>query len=397
LTQQSYWSQTVIDFTLTEEQQMLVDTTRSFVERELMPHEETLEQTDETPPELIREIKQKAMDIGLYACNLPESVGGGGLDAVSVTLIEKELGKTSLALAECVHRPLNILAACEGKQIDEFLNPAVAGDKRDCIAMTEPGAGSDLRSMKCKAELIEDDWVINGTKHFISQAQVSDFCVLFAATGEEQTSKGIKKRISAFLVNFDDPGVSVLPGYKNVSHRGYYNNVLQFEDTKIPAWRILGPEGDGFRIVNEWLGPTRLTVAATCVARAERAFDVALNFAAEREQFGQKIAKFQGVSFPIADMALKIKLANLILLETASKIDQGSVTGGDCAMAKLYCSEMLAEVSDQCIQTVGGMGVMEDLPLERIWRDARIERIWDGTSEIQRHIISRELFRPLGA
>jgi len=387
----------MIDFTLTEEQQMLVDTTRAFVEKEMMPHEELLERTNETPKELAAELKQKSMELGLYACNMPEEVGGGGLDSVSVTLIEKELGRTSLSLAECAHRPLNILAACVGEQIDAFLMPTMRGEKRDCIAMTEPGAGSDLRGMQCKAELKGDVWVINGIKHFISQAQVSDFCVLFAATGEEQTSKGIKKRISAFLVDFSDKGVEVLPGYRNVSHRGYYNNTLQFTDVRIPSWRILGDEGDGFTVVNEWLGPTRLTVGATCVARAERAFDIAINYAAERKQFGQQIAKFQGVSFPIADMALQIKLANLILLETASKIDQGTVSGADCAMVKLYCSEMLAKVADQCIQTVGGMGVMDDLPLERIWRDARIERIWDGTSEIQRHIISRELLRPLGA
>ena len=387
----------MIDFTLTEEQQMLVDTTRAFVEKEMMPHEELLERTNETPKELAAELKKKSMELGLYACNMPEEIGGGGLDSVSVTLIEKELGRTSLSLAECAHRPLNILAACVGEQIDAFLMPTMRGDKRDCIAMTEPGAGSDLRGMQCKAELRGDEWIINGTKHFISQAQVSDFCVLFAATGEEQTSKGLKKRISAFLVDFSDKGVEVLPGYRNVSHRGYYNNTLQFNDVRIPSWRILGEEGDGFKVVNEWLGPTRLTVGATCVARAERAFDIAINYAAERKQFGQQIAKFQGVSFPIADMALQIKLANLILLETASKIDQGTVTGADCAMVKLYCSEMLAKVADQCIQTIGGMGVMDDLPLERIWRDARIERIWDGTSEIQRHIISRELLRPLGA
>ena len=387
----------MIEFTLSEEQQMLVDTTRAFVEKEMMPHEETLERSNETPSELAADLKRKSMELGLYACNMPESVGGGGLDSVTVTLVEKELGRTSLALAECAHRPLNILVACEGEQVEHFLEPTMAGKKRDCIAMTEPGAGSDLRGMKCSATRDGDDWIINGSKHFISQAQVSDYCVLFAATGEEQTSKGLKKRISAFLVDFSDPGVEVLPGYSNVSHRGYYNNTLNFDHVRIPGWRILGEEGAGFRLVNDWLGPTRLTVAATCVARAERAFDVAIHYAAERKQFGQQIAKFQGVSFPLADMALQIKLANLILLETASKVDAGTVTAGDCAMAKLYCSEMLARVSDQSIQTVGGMGVMDDLPLERIWRDARIERIWDGTSEIQRHIISRELLRPLGA
>ena len=389
----------MIDFTLTDEQQMLVEMTHDFVEKEMLPHEETLERTDALPPELAASLKKRSIQLGLHACNLPEEVGGGGLAAVSVMLIEKELGRTSLAMAECAHRPLNILASCEGEQVKQFLEPTVRGEKRDCIAMTEPGAGSDLRGMKCKAVLEGDDWIINGEKHFISQASVSDYCVLFAATGEDEIDKDSKKasltRISAFLVDFSDPGVEVAPGYKNVSHRGYTNNILRFDNTRIPQWRIMGPEGDGFRLVNQWLGPTRLTVAATCVARAERAFEIALNYSVTREQFGQKIGKFQGISFPLADMATEIKIANLMLLETAWKIDQGSVTPEDCAMTKLFCTEMLSRVADQALQTVGGMGLMEDLPLERIWRDARVERIWDGTSEIQRHIISRGLLRPL--
>jgi len=387
----------MLDFKLSDEQQMLVEMTRSFVEKDMIPHEEILETKDILPSDLAASLKNKSIELGLHACNLPEEVGGGGLDAVSVMLIEKELGRTSLALAECAHRPLNILSACQGKQVTEFLEPTVQGDKRDCIAMTEPEAGSDLRGMKCKAVRDEDNWLINGVKHFISQAAVSDYCVLFAATGEEETDKGMKKRISAFLVDFSDSGVEVAQGYKNVSHRGYTNNILNFNNVRIPEWRLLGTEGQGFQLINEWLGPTRLTVAATSVARAERAFDTALKYAATREQFGQKIGKFQGVSFPLADMSLEIKLANLLLMETAWKIDQGTVTPEDCAMAKLYCTEMLARVADQAIQTAGGMGLMGDLPLERIWRDSRVERIWDGTSEIQRHIISRALLRPLGA
>ncbi len=215
----------MLNFSLSDEQQMLVEMTRSFVEKEMMPHEAILESTDDLPPELASSLKKKSIELGLHACNLPEEVGGGGLDAVSVMLIEKELGRTSLAMAECAHRPLNILAACKGKQAAEFLEPTIRGDKRDCIAMTEPEAGSDLRSMKCKAVLDGDHWLINGVKHFISQASVSDFCVLFAATGEEETEKGIKKRISAFLVDFSDSGVEVAQGYKNVSHRGYTNNI----------------------------------------------------------------------------------------------------------------------------------------------------------------------------
>ena len=166
----------------------------------MIPHEEILETKDILPSDLATSLKKESIELGLHACNLPEEVGGGGLDAVSVMLIEKELGRTSLALAECAHRPLNILSACQGKQVTEFLEPTVQGDKRDCIAMTEPEAGSDLRGMKCKAVRDEDNWLINGVKHFISQAAVSDYCVLFAATGEEETDKGMKKRISAFLV-----------------------------------------------------------------------------------------------------------------------------------------------------------------------------------------------------
>ena len=229
----------MIDFSLTDEQKMFVETTHNFVEKEMIPYEDTLEKTDLLPKDLAKSLKKRSIELGLYACNLPEKVGGGGLNAVSVMLIEKELGRTSLALAECAHRPLNILAACEGEQIKQFLEPTIRGDKRDCIAMTEPGAGSDLRSMKCRAVLEGKEWVISGEKHFISQASISDYCVLFASTGEEKTDKGIKKRISAFLINFDDPGVEVAEGYKNVSHRGYTNNILRFNNVRIPEWRIM--------------------------------------------------------------------------------------------------------------------------------------------------------------
>ena len=166
---------------------------------------------------------------------------------------------------------------------------------------------------------------------------------------------------------------------------------------KIPAVNILGEKNKGFELMNTWLEATRLTVAATSVARAERAFDIALDWSANRKQFGKVIGKFQGVSFKLADMATEIKLANLILIESAWKIDQGTLTSQDAAMAKLFCTEMVGRVSDEAIQVCGGMGLMADIPLERIWRDARIERIWEGTSEIQRHIISRSLLRPLGA
>jgi acyl-CoA dehydrogenase len=385
-------------FSLTEEQRLIVDTTREFVVNELYPHEAEIETTGRLRPELRDEIKGKAIGAGLYAANMPAEVGGAGLDTLTWILYERELGRANYALHwTCVARPSNILMACEGEQRERYLFPAIRGERSDCLAMTEPGAGSDLRGMKTRARREGDDFIINGTKHFISHADEADFVVLFAATGEEASARGSRALITAFLIDRGTPGFQVLDGYKSVSHRGYNNCVLQFDDCRVPKSQVLGEIGRGFEIANQWLGATRLQVAATCLGRAERALDLATKWAAERQQFGQQIGKFQGVAFKLADMATELKAAELLTLEAAWKVDQGTVTDSDMAMAKLKATEMLAFVADEAIQIHGGMGLMSDLPLERIWRDARVERIWEGTSEIQRHIISRALLRPLGA
>jgi acyl-CoA dehydrogenase len=385
-------------FSLTEEQRLIVDTTREFVVNELYPHEAEIETTGRLRPELRDEIKGKAIGAGLYAANMPAEVGGAGLDTLTWILYERELGRANYALHwTCVARPSNILMACEGEQRERYLFPAIRGERSDCLAMTEPGAGSDLRGMKTRARRDGDDFIINGTKHFISHADEADFVVLFAATGEEASARGSRALITAFLIDRGTPGFQILDGYKSVSHRGYNNCVLQFDDCRVPKSAVLGEIGRGFEIANQWLGATRLQVAATCLGRAERALDLATKWAAERQQFGQQIGKFQGVAFKLADMATELKAAELLTLEAAWKVDQGTVTDSDMAMAKLKATEMLAFVADEAIQIHGGMGLMSDLPLERIWRDARVERIWEGTSEIQRHIISRALLRPLGA
>jgi acyl-CoA dehydrogenase len=239
--------------------------------------------------------------------------------------------------------------------------------------------------------------VINGTKHFISHADVADFIIVFVATGEDAAAKGSKKRITCFLIDRGTPGMEIRHGYSSVSHRGYHNCSLFFESCRVPSSQILGVEGTGFDVANTWLRGTRLTVAATCVGRARRAFDLALAYAAERRQFGKQIGKFQGVSFQLADMVTEIDAADYLTLAAAWRLDQNLDANREISQAKLYASEMLARVTDKAIQIFGGMGLMNELPLERLWRDARVERIWDGTSEIQRHIISRELLRPLGA
>ncbi len=386
-----------MDFGLTSEQEMIVDTVREFVEKELYPLEDEVERTGAVPLEVGRAIQKKVIDLGFYAPNIPAEFGGGGLDHLTFTLLERELGRAAQGLSIWWGRPSNILCACNEEQRTRYLDPVVSGEKMDALAMTEPDAGSDVRGMKCAARRDGDDWVVNGTKHFISHADIADFVIVFVATGEEETPRGTKKRITCFLVDRGTPGFEIRRGYDSVSHRGYQNCILTFDDCRLHERQILGAEGQGFAVANTWLYATRLTVAAMCVGRARRAFDLALAHAAEREQFGQKIGKFQGVSFKLADMITEIDAADWLTLAAAWQLDQGGDANRPIAQAKVYASEMLARVTDEAIQIFGGMGLMADLPLARFWRDSRVERIWDGTSEIQRHIISRDLLRPLGA
>jgi acyl-CoA dehydrogenase len=386
-----------MDFSLSEEQQLIIKSTRTFVEKELMPHEDEVERTGVLSDELYHSLKRKAIEAGLYAANMPVEVGGAGLDTVTWVLYEKELGRTGYALHyNCVARPSNILLGCNAEQRERYLLPSVRGERVDCLAMTEPGAGSDLRSMKTTAVEKGGDFVINGTKHFISHADRANFVILIAATGSSGSERGPRAQMTAFLIDMGHPGFTVREGYRNVSHRGYHNCILEFEDCRVPRSAILGELHQGFELANTWLGATRLQVAATCLGRAERALELATRWAVDRRQFGQQIGKFQGVSFKLADMAVELRAAELLTLEAAFKHDQGMATDMDMAIAKLKSTEMLAMVADEALQIHGGMGLMADLPLERIWRDARIERIWDGTSEVQRHIISRSMLRPLG-
>ncbi|WP_371056038.1 acyl-CoA dehydrogenase family protein [Rhodosalinus sp. K401] len=382
---------------LSEEQEMIVATVRSFVEREIHPHEAEVERTGVVPPELAAEIRRKVIELGFYACNFPETVGGAGLSHLDFALVERELGRGSMALTHFFGRPQNILMACEGEQRERYLLPAVRGDRMDALAMTEPEAGSDVRGMKCTARRVDGDWVVNGTKHFISGADHADFLIVFVATGEDDTPHGPKKRITAFLVDRGTPGFNVRDGYRSVSHRGYANCILDFDDCRLPDAQVLGEVDCGFEVMNTWLYATRITVAAMAVGRARRAFDLALDHAAARRQFGQTIGRFQGVSFQLADAVTEIDAADWLTLAAAWRLDQDLPAKREIASAKLYATEMLARVTDMAIQAFGGMGLMDDYPLERFWRDARVERIWDGTSEIQRHIIGRELLRPRGS
>lgn len=386
-----------MDFGLSPEQQAVVETVKRFVTNELAPFEDEVERSDEVPEPLAATIRAKAIAAGLYAANMPAELGGGGLDAVGLTLAERELGRTSYALQILVARPSNILQACVGEQRERYLLPAIRGERHDCLAMTEPGAGSDVRSMSTRAVRDGSTYVINGSKHFISHADVADFVIVFAVTGTEEAARGQRNPITAFLVDTDTPGLVVRRGSASVSHRGYHHCELSFTDCTVAATQRLGEEGHGFDLMDEWLGASRLTVAATSVGRGLRVLELTTAWAADRSQFGQPIGRFQGVSFPLADMATELEAAELLTMQAAWRLDQGRMTNQDAAMAKLFATETLARITDRAVQIFGGMGLMAELPIERFWRDARVERIWDGTSEIQRHIISRSMLRRLGA
>ena len=386
-----------MDFSLSEQQKLIVETVRRFVETEMYPHETALEKNGGLPPETGADLVAKIREMGFYAPNMPEEWGGGGLSHLDLTLLERELGRTAMGLSVYWGRPSNILLACSEEQRQRYLLPAIRGEKIDALAMTEPNAGSDLRSMKTHARQDGEDWILNGRKHFISHANLSDFVIVFVATGEENTARGKRQTITVFLVDRGTPGFDILPGYESVGHRGYHNNILDFNDCRLPKGQILGEINRGFDLANEWLFATRLTVAAMCVGRARRAFHYATSYAATRRQFGQTIGKFQGTGFKLADMITSIDAANWLTLTAAWRLDNRLSANRQIASAKLYASEMLAKVTDEALQIYGGMGLMSDLPLERFWRDARTERIWDGTSEIQRMIIARELLRPLEA
>jgi len=382
-----------MDFPLSEEQQMLISSVRTFVEQELAPHEAEVDRTGEVPEPLGAHIKAKAIEMGFYAPNLPESIGGGGLDYKSLALFERELGKTSYGLHGYIHRPSEILMACEGDQIDRYLLPCVSGEKKEVFALTEPGAGSDIMSMKTKAIREGNDFIISGSKHFISSPVIPDFAILFAQTGLIDTPKGQRKQVTAFLVDTETPGFTIQRGPRCASQRAYHTWQLSFDRCRVDQNQILGEQHQGFELADKWLKMGRVWVAAAACGKMERLLSLATVWAAEREQFGQPIGRFQGTSFKLADMATDLKASDLLVMSAADKADKNIMTNEDAAMAKLFASEAVGRAADNTIQIYGGMGLMEDMPIERIWRDARLDRIWDGTSEIQRHIISRSLLR----
>jgi acyl-CoA dehydrogenase len=385
-----------MEFTLSDEQRMISEGVRAFVEKELHPHEEMVERLDTVPDDLFQEIRQKAIRNGYYALNMPTEHGGGGLNASERAVAEIEFGRVSRALGIICNRPAPILKICAGDQIATYLAPTVRGERWECFALTEPGTGSDARAITTRAVADGGDYVINGTKQFITMAMRADFIIVFAVTGTEQTPRGDRKRITAFLVDKDTPGISVTP-LDVLSNRGMKSCIIAFEDVRVPARNILGQEGGGFALAKNWIFSGRVMLAANCIGLAERAMGYAARWANTRHAFGHPIGSYQGTSFKLADMAMEIHATRLLVHDAAAKMDAGTITQREASQVNLFGSEMAGRVTDNALQIMGGMGVTKDMPLERFWRDARVERIWEGTSEIHRDIISKDVLREFAA
>jgi acyl-CoA dehydrogenase len=378
-----------VDFALSETQRLLVATARQFVTAELIPLEAQVEERGYLDPETARNIFEKSRGLGLYATNIPEAYGGGGLSAVDTCLVEEQFGHTTdILIRRAFGNVYEVLLACDDAQKQRWLLPAVRGERTCSICLTEPEAGSDAAAIRTRAVREGTAWVLSGGKHFISDGLFSDFFVVTAVTDPEAGARGI----SLFLVDKDMPGLTVGRDVPMMGLRGTSHVELFFDQIRLGPEHLLGTEGQGLKLAFDTLGRIRLAhIGARAVGKAMRLLAAMTDHARERRQFGRPIADFQMVAQMLADSAIEIEMARLLVLRAAHAIDQGAPARERISMVKVAAAETLGRVADRAVQVFGGMGYCKDLPIERLYRDARVFRIYDGTSEIHRTVVARGL------
>jgi len=379
-----------VDFHFTEEQLMIRDTAREFAEEQIKPIETEIDESGEYPKELI----MKMAELGFLGMIIPEEYGGSGLDMVTVCLAAEEITKASAAvsLTMGLHNSLVGLPIIDygtEEQKKKYLPKLASGEMLGCFALTEPNAGSDAGNQETTAVEDGDHWVINGRKQFITNGPVSDMAVLFAATDRSRGPRGI----SVFLVDTDTPGFNVGAIEKKMGISASPTSELIFEDMRVPKDALLGKKNRGFRVAVTTIDAARVGVAAQCVGVAQRAMEEAIAYSKERKQFGQHISGFQLIQAHIADMAVMVESARLLVYKAAWLYDQGKPCGTAGAMAKLYASEISTKVAHKAVQIHGGYGYIKDYVVERLYRDARIMELYEGTSEIQRISIALDMVK----
>jgi len=378
-----------MNFDLTHEQRMLVQTIRDFIVAELLPLEKEVEESGSLDPEKAREIQQKSMKLGLYALNVPESFGGAGLSTLDWMLAEEQFGHTSdILVRRAFGNVYDLLFKGTEEQVERWLLPSVLGERVFSIAFTEPEAGSDVAAIRTRAERSATGWTINGKKHFISDGEYSDFFIITAKTDPDAGHQGI----STFIIDKETPGLLVGRDQPMMGLRGTSHVELFFDDVKLGPEALLGIEGEGFKLALETLGRIRLAqIGARAVGKATRILDLTVDYARQRSQFGKSIDQFQMIQQMLADSAIEINSARLALLQTAWEADHDRNVSARISMIKVQAAETLCRVADRAVQIYGGLGYCRDLPIERYYRDARIYRIYDGTSEIHRMVVARAI------
>ncbi|RKQ35757.1 acyl-CoA dehydrogenase family protein [Oceanobacillus halophilus] len=375
--------------TITDELQQMKTMIKNFVDNEVDPYAQQIEDEDSIPPHLI----EKAKDLGLFGISIPEEHGGIGLDAVGKAVVLEQLGRTHNGFVSLISAHTGIGSTGIVKLASEYLKQKylpdmAAGRKIAAFALSEPGAGSDATNLSTQAEKDGAQWVLNGTKHFITNAPVADVFTVFAVTDKE---KGAKGGITAFLVEKDFPGLIIGKQDKKMGLRGSYTAQLIFDNCIVPEENVIGEVGMGYMNALKILGEGRVGLAARAVGSCDKLIEISASYAKERVQFGKPIAENQAIQWMLADMATETEAARTLTMMAAEKIDSGKKVIKEAAMAKLFASEVFNKVADKAVQIHGGIGYIGEYPVERFYRDARITKIYEGTNEIQRLIVARRI------
>jgi acyl-CoA dehydrogenase len=375
-----------VDFVLNAAQEDLRSRARALADV-IMTHEEACEERNGLPDEVHAQIAASVRELRLNAINMPAEWGGQGLGVLDQVLVQEELGRLTNALWDTVWRPANALRACTPTQREEYLEPAIRGERRDCFAVTEAGAGSDPSLIETTAEPADGGYRINGEKWFVTVGDVADFLIVLALVLPDRAP-------TLFLVDKDTPGVSVLRTPRYMHTFVYEHPEFGFEEVVVPESAVLGGVGEGYELTRDWFVEERLMIAARAVGAAERALRAAVDWAGEREQFGQPIIGYQLIQGMVADSVVDITTNRALVRQVAWEADQGldrRLLHGKAAVVKLSASEAAGRVVDRAVQILGGRGYMRENPCERLYRDLRVDRIWEGTSEIQRVIVANEV------
>jgi len=379
-------------YPMTDEDRAIQQRARTFVDEELIPWEEHAEANGGLiPEEEIQKHHDAAIALGLYSMNMPKELGGTGMTMFQQVLVSEQIGRPTNALGWCVHTPPAWApAVVSPMQMERWILPTVRGDIHECYAITEEGAGSDVDAIAATARRDGDEYVLNGVKMHVTSYNHASYC-FFQGKIADGPHAG---EHAMFFVDIDTPGVRVVrvPAYSHTYADTH--PIVAFEDVRVPAVNLVGEEGDGMSFTYEWFRYERLMIAARCCGAADRLIEEATAFAKERVQFGHPIIEFQAIQHMLADSLTELWAARLMTYRLAENIDAGvdvKLQHAQCSMAKLYASEMAGRVADRAVQIFGGRGYMRENVAERFYRELRVDRIWEGTSEVQRNIIADQL------